>query len=84
MKIKTNATAEKNLSFFFLSSPASHHSQYHRRAFNIYIYFDMSTHARGGRRIRTSDLHFMRRGPHPIELPIWDMTYILILIPEIS
>jgi len=37
----------------------------------VYIYIYMPTQE-GGERIRTSDLHFMSRGPKPIKLPIGD------------
>jgi hypothetical protein len=32
----------------------------------------MSTQGKGGGRIRTSDLRFIRHGPQPIELPLGD------------
>jgi hypothetical protein len=37
------------------------------------FFFFWHVHTRGGRRIRTSDLYFMRRDPQPIELPLGDV-----------
>jgi hypothetical protein len=42
---------------------------------NFFILFLLHLHTRGGGRIRTNDLHFMRRDLQPIELPLWDKEY---------
>jgi hypothetical protein len=36
----------------------------------VFFFFFTFPHNGMGRRIRTSDLHFMRRDPHPIELSL--------------
>jgi hypothetical protein len=40
----------------------------------FFFFFLTCPHKRGGE-IRTSDLHFIRRGPQPIELPLGDCYY---------
>jgi hypothetical protein len=45
--------------------------------FLIFFFFFLHVHTRGGGRIRTNDLRFMRRGSQLIELPLGDLNLLL-------
>jgi hypothetical protein len=66
---------------FFKSPKRYKISQSHQIRRFIFIFIFLHVQQEGGREIRTNDLHFLRRGSQPIELPIGDKYKDLLIFP---